>query len=37
MVSGITRNVTREDVAAALTFASELARFEELPDGLVTA
>lgn len=30
-------NITRDDIAAALTFASELARFEELPDRLVTA
>ncbi len=31
------QNVTRENIAAALTFASELARFEELPDELITA
>jgi uncharacterized protein (DUF433 family) len=30
-------SITREDIAAALTFASELARFEELPDRLATA
>jgi uncharacterized protein (DUF433 family) len=30
-------SITREDIAAALTFASELAQFEELPDRLVTA
>jgi len=30
-------NITREDVVAALTFASELARFEELPDRVVSA
>ncbi len=30
-------NITREDIGAALTFASELSQFEELPDRLVTA
>lgn len=29
--------ITRQDVTAALTFASELAQFEELPDKLVNA
>jgi len=30
-------SITHEDIGAALTFASELAQFEELPDRLVTA
>jgi uncharacterized protein (DUF433 family) len=29
--------ITRQDIAAALAFASELARFEELPEVPVTA
>jgi uncharacterized protein (DUF433 family) len=29
--------IGRQDIAAALTFASELAQFEELPDKLVNA